>query len=176
MKKMKHILFASLLGFLFGTTQAQALDLYGFGSYWDRGDLGDTWGGGAGINFPLIIDLIRLDGRVYFFDSSKVGTENVNITPVDLGLQIHLFPGGSFDPYVLGGVSYNFVDSGSLDLDSKFGGYLGGGLELGLGSSHLFSVFAEALYRYTDISGDFDWNDVDASGFTANIGLKFHFL
>ena len=172
MKKLKIILCATLLALLCSTTQAQALEVYGFGSYWNRQNLGDAGGGGIGINIPVIIDPIRLDGRVYYFENGDFHNDKVDIIPVDLGLQIHIIPKARLDPYALGGISYNFVNSDKLDLDSGFGGYLGAGLNIRLDSSNMFSIFVEGLYRYSDINGDTDWGDLDASGFTANVGLK----
>ncbi|MEN8199708.1 MAG: outer membrane beta-barrel protein [Thermodesulfobacteriota bacterium] len=175
MKKAKFILATALFFLLYSASQASAIDLYGFGSYWEKGDIDGTWGAGVGISLPFILDNIRLDGRAHFFESSDVGPDEVDVTPLDLGLQIHLFPEGTFDPYLLGGVSYNFVDTDQLDLDSEFGGYLGGGVDVDLGSP-LFQLFGELFYRFSDIGEDTDWGELDASGFTGNIGLKFHFF
>ena len=174
MKKMKIVFTGVLFCLLCCSSPAMAVDVYGFGSYWEKGDIDGTWGAGVGVSLPIIIDNIRLDGRVHYFDSSDVGNDEVKVIPFDLGVQLHLTPDSAFDPYILGGISYNYVDTKHLDLDSKFGGYLGGGVDLELGAS-FFKRFGELLYRFSDIenmSGD----DVDASGVTVNIGLKFHFF
>ncbi len=174
MNKMKTMLAGVLLCLLCCSSQAFAIDVYGFGSYWEKGDVDGTWGAGIGISLPIIIDNIRLDGRAYYFESSEFGSDDVKIIPFDLGAQIHILPDSAFDPYVLGGISYNYVDTEHLDLDSKFGGYLGAGLDIELGSS-LFKLFGEVLYRFSDIE-NIDGDDIDASGVTANVGLKFHFF
>ncbi len=172
MNKMKTI-FAGLLFFLlFCNSQAFAIDVYGFGSYWEKKDVDGTWGAGVGVSLPIIIDNIRLDGRAHYFEGSKLGTDEVKVIPFDLGAQIHILPDSTFDPFILGGISYNYVDTKHLDLDAKFGGYLGAGLDIELGTS-LFKIFGEILYRFSDIenmSGD----NIDASGITGNIGLKLH--
>jgi len=174
LKKLKIVFGGLLLSLLFCSSQALAIDVYGFGSYWEKGDIDGTWGGGVGVSLPIIIDNLRLDGRAYFFEGSDLGGDNVTITPLDLGAQVHFLPKSAFDPYVLGGISYNYVDADRIDLDSKFGGYLGAGMDMELGVS-FFKIFGEILYRFSDIKNN-SGEDLDASGVTANIGLKFHFF
>lgn len=174
MKKIKRVLAGLIFCHLCFSSQVFAIDVYGFGSYWEKGDIDGTWGAGVGVSLPIIIDNIRLDGRAHYFDGSDVGNDEVKVIPFDLGVQLHLTPDSVFDPYVLGGISYNYVDTKHLDLDSKFGGYIGGGMDLELGTS-LFKLFGEFLYRFSDVenmSGD----DLDVSGVTINVGLKFHFF
>lgn len=174
MKKMKIVmagLFFCILGL---SSQAFAIDVYGFGSYWEKDDIEGTWGAGVGVSLPIVIDNIRLDGRAHSFESSAVETDEVKVTPFDLGAQVHLYPQGAVDPYVLGGISYNYVETERLNLDSKFGGYLGAGVDLELIGTP-FKLFGEFLYRFSDIE-NIDGHNLDASGVTANIGLKFHFF
>ncbi len=176
MKDGKIFVLSVLLSGLFFCTQAQAIDLYGFGSYWDKSDIrGGEWGGGLGISLPLFTEHLRLDGRGYFFDKSDFGPEDfdLTITPYDLGLQAHILPNGPVDPYVLGGASYIYVDSDYMDVDSKWTGYVGAGVDINLGLS-LMKLFGEAIYRTGEIErvlGD----DIDVSGFTGNVGIKLHF-
>ncbi len=174
MKQMKIVLTGLLFSVICCTSQAWAIDVYGFGSYWEKGDVDGTWGTGIGVSLPIIVDNLRLDGRAHYFESSDVGIDEVTIIPFDFGAQLHLMPESTFDPYVLGGISYNYVDTKHVNLDSKFGGYLGAGLDLELGSP-LFKLFGEVLYRFSDMD-NLDGEDLDASGVTANIGLKFHFF
>ncbi len=174
MRLLKKVLVGTLFCLLCYSSQAMALDLYGFGSYWDRSDVEGSYGAGLGVSLPFIIDHLRLDGRMYFFESSDIGVnDNLKVTPFDLGAQLHILPGGSFDPYVLAGVSYNYVDTDWADLDSTFGGYLGAGLDMNLGTS-LFKLFGEVIYRISDLDNA-RGEDVDVGGFTGNVGLKFHF-
>jgi hypothetical protein len=176
MKMTKSLFLGLLVSILFCGSQALAIDLYGFGSYWGKKDVDGSWGGGIGLSLPLLTEHLRLDGRVYYFGDSDVGSgdSNVKLTPFDLGLQVHILPSGEVDPYLLGGVSYVYVvHSDRFDIDSEFGGYFGAGLDVELGSSFV-KLFAEALYRFAELDGIFD-NNIDVSGFTGNIGVKIHF-
>lgn len=175
MKIKKAKLLTLCLGviLLFSSTKAMAIDLYGFGSYWDKKDVDGTWGGGLGLSIGLFTDYLRLDGRAYFFENSDLGTDELKLVPFDVGVQVHLLPDGQLDPYLLGGVSYVYVDADVIDVDSNLGGYVGVGLDLALGASPV-KIFGEALYRFNEIETNFD-EDIDVSGFTGNVGLKLHF-
>lgn len=174
MLRMKSIFAGLLFSLLCCSSQAFAVDLYGFGSYWEKGDLDGTWGAGVGISLPLFTDYVRLDGRAHYFEGSDIGSDEVKVIPFDFGVQVHILPEESFDPYLLGGVSYNYVDTDHIDLDSKFGGYLGAGLDIELGTPTI-ALFGEVLYRFSDIENS-SGGDLDASGVTANIGVKFRFF
>lgn len=176
MKIFKVISLGFLISILYCGSQAFAIDLYGFGSYWDKKDVDGSWGAGIGLSLPLFTEHLRLDGRAYYFGDSDVdrGNGSLKLTPFDLGLQVHLLPSSEVDPYLLGGVSYVYVnDSDWVDINSEFGGYVGAGLDVELGSS-LIKLFGEALYRFAEVDGFLNDN-IDVSGFTGNIGLKFHF-
>ncbi len=174
MRKTYPLLPGLVLLAILVATPAGAIDLYGFGSYWDRSDVDGSWGGGLGLSLPLLTEHLRLDGRVYRFKDSDIGPgDGLSLTPVDLGVQVHFMPSASVDPYLLGGLSYIFADADRLDVDSSFGGYLGAGMDFDLGIP-LFRVFGEALYRFSEINNPFG-DDIDVGGFTGNVGLKFHF-
>ncbi len=159
---------------LISVQPAMAIDLYGFASYWDKNDADGSWGAGLGISLPLITERLRLDGRVYHFKDSDFGPgDNLTLTPFDLGLQVHVLPDTPVDPYLLAGLSYIYADADRFDVDSSFGGYLGAGLDLDVGIP-LFRLFGEALYRFSSIDTN-GGGDIDINGFTANVGLKFHF-
>jgi len=167
------ILSMGLIVLLF-SSQALALDLYGFGSYWEKKDADGQWGAGAGLSIPLFTEHFKLDGRAYYFEKSTVGEDGeIRLIPFDLGLQLHLFPNGVLNPYALGGITYVYADSDRFDVDSDFGGYIGGGLEWAIPSS-IVKIFGEALYRYNQIDVS-DFDDLDVSGFTGNVGLKLNF-
>ena len=169
-----RILVLLFLLVVVSSAPVQAIDLYGFGSYWDRDEVEGAWGGGVGLSLPLLIDYLRLDGRVYFFENSKIGPDDeLTLLPVDFGLQVHVLPDSSIDPYLLGGISYLYADADKIDVDSKFGAYLGAGLDVEL-SIPFFKIFAEAIYRFNEIDSALA-DDPDVSGFTGNIGLKFNF-
>ena len=153
---------------------ARAIDLYGFASYWDKKDTEGTWGGGLGLSLPLLTDRLRLDGRIYgFADSDLPGDDQLSLNALDLGLQLHLTPGSTLDPYLLGGGSWIMADGDRISVDSGFGGYLGAGIEWAPGLP-LLRIFAEGLYRFSEIDRDHG-EDIDVSGMTGNVGVKIHF-
>lgn len=152
-----------------------ALDLFANGSYWEKDDADGTWGIGLGAALPLFSEHLRLDGRFYLFESTDAGEDDLDLIPLDFGLQIHILPDKELDPYILGGISYIYADADRSDVDSEFGGYLGAGLDFQLTSN--LKLFGELLYRSAEVTsefGKFD-EDIDISGFTANTGLKIHF-
>ena len=174
MKKVKLLPLCLLFLVLFYSSKSFAIDLYGFGSYWDQNDTDGTWGGGIGLSLPLFTEHLRLDGRVYLFEDNDIGHDgDLSITPFDLGLQVHILPSATVDPYILGGVSYIYVDSDWFEVDSTVSGYVGLGLDVNLGIP-LVKLFGEAIYRAAELDRKFG-EDIDASGFTGNIGVKLHF-
>jgi len=174
MNALKALFFGLSVYLIFGCSHAMAIDLYGFGSYWDKEDADGSWGAGLGLSLPLFTEHLRLDGRAYFFeDSDDRNGDSLSLTPLDLGLQVHLLPSSKFDPYVLGGVSYIYSDADKIDFDSGFGGYVGGGADWAILSSAV-KLFGEVVYRFSELEQD-SGSDIDISGLTANVGLKFHF-
>ena len=174
MKKNTFLPICLLILVLLTGSKALAIDLYGFGSYWDQKDSDGTWGGGVGLSLPLFTEHLRLDGRAYLFEDNEIGHDgDLSITPFDLGLQVHILPSGSVDPYILGGFSYIYVDSDRFDVDSTVSGYLGLGLDVDLGIP-LIKFFGEAIYRAAELDRKIG-DDIDTSGFTGNIGVKLHF-
>ncbi|MCL2789162.1 MAG: porin family protein [Desulfobulbus sp.] len=153
---------------------AQAIDLYGFASYWDKGDVKGKGGLGIGVGTPLISEHLRLDGRVYFIGASSLSPGNeLTMIPFDFGIQLHLMPNAELDPYGLAGISYIYADADRSDVDSSFGTYLGGGLEWSPVS--FLRLFGECIYRFQELNGRYQGNTVDVSGLTANLGVKFIF-
>ena len=176
MKSLKIAFLGLFISILFCGSNASAIDLYGYGSYWSRKDVDGAWGAGVGLAIPLFTEHLRLDGRATFFSDGDAGRvyRDVTLIPIDLGLQVHILPYGDIDPYLLGGVSFIYVDNSSeIDLDTKTSGYIGAGLDLSLGTS-LIKLFGEAIYRFAELESVLDDN-IDAGGFTGNVGLKIHF-
>lgn len=176
MRYLKIVLLGFLFSAVFCVSNAAAIDLYGYGSYWNKQDADGTWGAGIGLALPLFTEHLRLDGRAHFFSDGDAGIiyENVTMIPFDLGLQVHILPYGKVDPYLLGGVSYLYVDTSSeVDLDSKFSGYIGAGLDVALGT-RLVKLFGEVIYRFAELDGILEEN-IDVGGFNGNVGIKFHF-
>lgn len=158
---------------LFAGAPAMAIDLYGFGSYWDKGDADGKWGYGIGLSLPVLTEHIRLDGRVYFFEDSTLGRDDeLTLIPFDLGAQVHLAPDAALNPYALGGVSFIYADADRSDVDSSLGAYLGGGLEWAPFS--IIKLYGEVVYRFQELDGGND-GDIDVSGYTGNAGVKIYF-
>lgn len=152
---------------------AQALDLYGFASYWDKGDADGKAGVGIGLGMPLLSEHLRLDGRTYFIEKSSLSRDDdLTMIPFDLGLQLHLLPHADLNPYGLAGVSYIYADADRSDVDSSFGAYLGGGIEWAPFS--FLRLFGEGIYRFQELDGR-RGSDIDVSGLTGNVGVKFFF-
>lgn len=171
-KTLSELLAAAYLVMLAGTP-AMALDLYGFGSYWDKGDADGTWGSGIGLALPLFTDHLRLDSRLYFSEDSDLGRDDdLTMIPVDLGVQLHLLPDAPLNPYALGGLSYIYADADRSDVDSSFGGYLGGGLEWE--PFPIVKLFGEVVYRAQELDGG-RGDHIDVSGYTGNVGMKITF-
>lgn len=176
MNRLRIASLGLLMSIFIFSSNAFALDLYGYGSYWGKQDADGSWGVGVGLAIPLLTEHLRLDGRAHFFSDSDAGIvyENITMIPFDLGLQVHILPYGRIDPYLLGGVSYIYVDNSSdAELDSKFSGYIGAGLDISLGTS-LLKLFGEAVYRFAELDSILD-EKIDVGGFTGNVGIKIHF-
>ena len=174
---MKKTMIAFLFGagclFLSTCSPAMAIDLYGFGSYWDVGEAEGTWGAGIGLSLPLFTEHIKLDGRIYFFENSTLGrNDKLTLIPFDLGVQVHLMPGAELNPYALGGLSFIYADDDRTDVDSSFGGYLGGGLEWTPFS--IIKLYGEMMYRFQELEGG-RGDNIDVSGMTGNVGVKIYF-
>ena len=152
---------------------AQAVDLYGFASYWDKGDVRGKGGFGIGIGTPVYSEHLRLDGRIYIIGQSSLGPgDDLTMVPFDFGLQLHLMPHADLDPYAMAGVSYIYADADRSDVDSSFGAYFGAGIEWAPVS--FLRVFGEGIYRAQELNGR-QGSSIDVSGLTCNVGLKFSF-
>ncbi len=174
MRKLKTLLLTVIVTGIFCCSNAQAVDLYLFGSYWDKDEADGAGGGGVGIALPLFTEYLLLDARAYVFaDSDMDEFESVSMVPLDLGLQFHFIPNGTVDPYLLGGLTYIYVDDNKDILDSNVSGYVGAGIDIPLGTS-VFNIFGEAMYRFAELDGLGD-RDYDVGGFSGNAGIKFHF-
>ena len=175
MRRCKTLLLSAAVTAVFCCTSAYAVDLYLFGSYWDKDEADGAGGGGVGIALPLFTEHLLFDVRAYVFEDSDIDEqlESVSMVPLDLGLQFHFLPNGSADPYLLGGLTYLYVDDNEDVLDSNLSGYLGAGVDIPLGTS-VFNLFGEALYRFAELDGLGD-TTYDVGGFSGNLGVKFHF-
>jgi len=172
-KTMTGLLLGAAGMILLAGSPAMALDLYGFASYWDKGDADGKAGVGIGLGMPLLSEHLRLDGRVHFIEKSELGPDDkLTLIPFDLGVQGHLLPGAALDPYVLAGLSFIYADAERTDVDSSFGTYLGGGVEWS--PLPIVTLFGEAVYRFQELDGG-RGEDVDVSGLTGNFGVRIAF-
>ena len=73
MKLYKIASLGLLISFFFSVSNASAIDLYGYGSYWSKQDADGSWGAGVGLALPLFTEHLRLDGRAHFFSDSDAG-------------------------------------------------------------------------------------------------------
>lgn len=175
MRRCKTLLLSAVVTGICCCTNAHATDLYLFGSYWDKDEADGSGGGGVGIALPFITEHLLLDVRAYVFADSDLDElyESVSMVPLDLGLQFHFLPNGTVDPYLLGGLTYLYVDDSEDILDSNVSGYVGAGFDIPLGTS-VVNLFGEAMYRFAELDGLGD-TTYDVGGFSGNAGIKFHF-
>lgn len=158
---------------LFSITPAKAIDVYGFSSYWDKGDADGKWGMGLGASLPVFTDFLLLDSRIAFYsDSNFDHNDDLTVMPIDLGVQVHILPGSALDPYATAGVTFIYADADHSDVDSSFGTYLGGGLTWDPFSFVQF--FGEVIYRFQELDGG-RGEYLDVSGYTGNAGVRFSF-
>jgi len=170
---LQALLFAAGCLLLLPAAPAMAIDVYGFGSYWGKGDINGKWGMGLGASLPVLNDVLLLDSRIAFYNDSHFDhNDELTMIPIDLGAQVHILPGSTLDPYGLAGVSFIYADANHSDVDSSFGTYLGGGLAWDPLSSVQF--FGEVIYRFQELDGR-RGDDIDVSGFTGNVGVRFSF-
>ena len=173
---MKKIILALTLGlFGFGAATAQAIDIGVNASYWDTEDADATWGVGGKIGMPFFIERIHLEVRAYQFKEEEVALfGDVDIIPLDLGLAFYITQEESVNPYIVGGISYNFVDASEIGLDDDYGYYIGGGLEVPLGEG--FALTGEAIFRAAEFDSKAGLDEsFDTTGTTMNVGLRFRF-
>lgn len=174
MKKLAAAIMALALcsGFAYGS------GLGFFVSQWSPKDGDDTIGGGAKLEFGG--DPLALEIRGSYFETDVTGTadadESITLIPADLGLLVSVPVGNSpITLHAMGGATWYFLDSDTVELDDEAGWYAGGGLRIAFNDS--LALFAEAQYRsleYTaaeDDVNELEENDVDFSAMTYNGGL-----
>jgi opacity protein-like surface antigen len=174
-KYLLNSIFIMLLTLTFSLSkEVHAQDAYIAGSYWNMNDSDAVMGGVVGLAVPMILDNIKLDAKIYFFEDTEFESSNIELLPIDLGLQIHFSDEANLNPYVLAGVSFMYADADDIDVDSTFGGYAGGGLEYKIGEIRLFG---ELQYRIASVDKDTNVleDDLDFNGMLVNAGLKVRF-
>lgn len=171
---MKKKLILTVFLIIFSANSLLAQDIYVGASYWDMDDTEEVVGGNVGVALPFLLPGLKLDAKIFFFEDTEFESENIELLPVDVGGQFHLFEDADFHPYVLAGVSFIYANADNIDLDSTLGAYAGGGLEYKLG---LVRLYAEFMYRIAEIDKDTNVleDDLNINGMLANAGLKVRF-
>ena len=146
------------------------VELGGFGSYLEGGDLGEGYGVGAKLELNPI-DMISIDGRVSYIEFD----EDVDAVPLEVAglLNLPLF-WEHFVPYAGVGVGYYFLDHDDVDIDDEWGYFPLLGVEVGF---QKFSLMAEARYILleTDVDDGVDSGKADMEGFGINLGAIIRF-
>jgi len=184
---MRRILIA-LVVLGVAATIASAENSIGFyGSMWKPSDLDRVWGGGAKIQMELAPS-VYIEARGTYFPRAKDEDDDVDEVKIDIipieGLGILKLPvDEAFTPYAGGGIGYYMFrtaeepDNVSIEVENKFGFFVVGGFEIGLGEA--VKLFAEGKYTFLDNvtvkaeSGGVTAEDDDGklSGFGGNVGM-----
>jgi hypothetical protein len=152
--KARKLVIGALLVVALLAPQANAIGV--MGSWWDQDALGNGYGLGLIHKFG-IIPLISIDVRASWLSFTDELIE-ANVFPLEATGRANLgmFYGG------LGLGYYIFSGKDNVDLDNTIGGYILGGVDIGLAG---FGVFGELKYTITDKNS--------ADGIGANIGVNF---
>lgn len=184
--------------FLAAAAPGAAGGLSVFASQWDTSDAGDSLGWGVALGIPLgstfDLDLraSRFDdfedepvARLFPGDAPQAEVEDVEATPLEVGLRLKLGRDRGFNPYLGAGVSYFLLDSSRMgvEVDDEVGFYGLVGARLGDGRGA--DLFVEALWRQVEATAeddpgsigdldDIDFDDrvdLDLGGFAVQAGL-----
>jgi Outer membrane protein beta-barrel domain len=172
-----------------------------YGSYWNTGDVGDTFGGGLGFDIPFGESglALSLAGTYYqelsdepidnlFDDDESVFREDsLEVVPFDVGLHYNFQPRGNFSPWIGAGGTYFLIDTteNQFEIDDETGFHVSVGSYFG--DPDGVNFFAEAIYRSTestlrrseddfpDPSDEVDEVDIDLDGVAVNAGITWRF-
>ena len=173
---MKKLLLALTLSLSF-VSQVSALELSFGPTYWDVEDLDAAVGVSTKISQPVYEEWVDLEFGVSWLTGEEgIEDDTFHLIPIDLGARVHLTSGCTWDPYLLGGVTYLAVDNDDdalPDLDGDWGGYAGAGIAYPF--SDEWKVYADTVFRFHELSTDGASDDVDANGLQATLGLGYTF-
>jgi len=196
---MRKILWAGVAALgLAAVVTARADSGWGFyGSYWDAGDLADTYGAGGDISMEMIPN-VRLDVRCTVFSNvnleNAAGKSSLDITPLDAMLLVVIPAGERWNVYGGGGISYYFVSADftpnpgvanvAVDSDDEIGGLALVGAEFNvvnnkrLAGSTRTTLFTEVTGRFLEANNAVVTSatapaadDASLNGVGANVGL-----
>jgi hypothetical protein len=172
-----------------------------YGSYWDTTDVGNTLGGGLGVDIPFGESglALSLAGTYYqelsdepidnLFDDDRgvFQEESLEVVPFDVGLHYNFQPRGNFSPWIGAGGTYFLLDTteNQFEVDDETGWHVSAGSYFG--NPDGVNFFAEAIYRSTestlrraeddipDPSDAVDEVDIDLDGVAVNAGIVWRF-
>jgi hypothetical protein len=167
MKRQLVPVFA--LALLLAAVPAHASDFSLFGSWADTDALGDSYGGGAKLDFTFggtvglefrgtyypdlgedFGELIDDDDPVFDFEAEAI--------PVDVGVTLQFGSGKNF--FISGGGTYWFLDSNLGEIDDEVGWYAAAGFKSGNPAGGV-GFFVEGIYRDVDGTVDTDLDEID---------------
>jgi hypothetical protein len=172
-----------------------------YGSYWDTTDVGNTFGGGLGVDIPFGESGLALAlagtyyqeledepiGNLFDDDEGVFEEEGLEVVPFDVGLHYNFQPRGNFSPWIGAGGTYFLIDTteNQFEVDDETGWHVSAGSFFG--DPEGTSFFAEAIYRSTestlrraeddipDPSDAVDEVAIDLDGFAINAGIAWRF-
>ena len=183
-----------------GTLTAAAVNQWGaYAAFWDTGDAGSGYGGGAKVSAELVPNVqLQLRGTYFTGLGEGAGDADVDlkIAPLEAGLALGRPVTDNVSVYGGVGLGYYLVDGevkvpeGSeglkADPGDEIGVYLAGGLEWAIsrsGASYgetAAVLFAELMYRFVSVDdlkvettpdGDIRLSDADLNGIGVHLGL-----
>ena len=157
---MKKLLVALVLVAAVVSTAGDAHSIGAFLSYWDGEDLENGYGGGLKHKFQ-IIPIIGVEARASWLSFSDA---DLNLYPLEAAgrASLGMFYGGL-------GAGYYIFSGKDKNWDNAFGGFLFGGLELGLAG---LGVFGELKYTWVESKIE-DLGTASGNGIGVNAGVLF---
>jgi hypothetical protein len=157
-----------------------------FGTYGEITDHDASVGAGARVTLGFKVVMFDLTGTwlpqqstSLITDQGAPMTDDLRITPIELGLRLVLAPGADVRPYFGAGASYFMVDLETGVADDEVGYYASAGL-IWSGSTRVSDMkfFGEVLYR--DATATVSYPEQGAvetpiGGFAVSLGVQFGF-
>jgi len=176
------LILTAVLAFVAGVSGEQRWSLGADAGYFHPrgGDFRDIYGGGLQVGTELAVDfgngVTAWAGGRYFRKTGRLSYTREEITlhllPLHLGLGYQFRPGARWRPFLGGGVSLNvFREAAPLETvkQTRFG-YWG---QAGVSVRIARRLALEAKCVYNSCRMEFPETDVDLSGMSGIIGLKF---
>jgi hypothetical protein len=154
-----------------------------FGTYGEMTEKARGIGAGARLGWAWKSVALDLTGTWLPQKSTDVITEggaqvtdDLRITPLELGVRFMLSPGPEFRPFVSAGLSYFLVDAGGGSTDDEAGYYVSAGFLYGPGQRS--KILGEVIYRDATTTVDYPdhgGREIDIGGFAVSAGIMFVF-